>query len=186
MILLLVPASFARDAAGAFGVAAPRTERFDAKLAKADAAKAAAMLLPNGGSCRDYEGKNRFTRAPLPFVAIPTTCGTGSEVTWVAVITDPDRSWKMSLKGDGMFPDWALVDADLIATLPASLVAWTGLDALTHALEATTCRAANPASDALAEKAISLLLRYLRRAVADVAGDAEAREAPNSVGAVTS
>lgn len=142
-----------------------------------DAAKAAAMLLANGGSCRDYEGRNRFTRQPLPFVAVPTTCGTGSEVTWVSVITDPDRSWKMSLKGDGMFPNWALVDADLIATLPVSLVAWTGLDALTHALEATTCRAANPASDALAEKAISLLLRYLRRAVADIAGDAEAREA---------
>ena len=62
-------------------------------------------------------------------------------------------------------------------TLPGRLVAWTGADALTHAVEATTCRLANPVSDALAEKAVALLLRYLRRAAADIAGDAEAREA---------
>jgi alcohol dehydrogenase len=141
-----------------------------------DAAKAAAMLIANGGRCEDFEGRNRFTQKPLPFVAVPTTCGTGSEVTWVAVISHQERLWKMSLKGDGMFPDWALVDADLLATLPPSLVAWTGLDALTHALEATTCRAANPASDALAARAIGLVFRHLQRAVADIAGDAEARE----------
>ena len=141
-----------------------------------DAAKAAAMLIANGGTCEDYEGRNKFTRKPLPFVAIPTTCGTGSEVTWVSVITHQERLWKMSVKGDGMFPDWALVDADLLKTLPASLVAWTGLDTLTHALEATTCRAANPASDALAARAIHLIFRHLQRAVADISGDAEARE----------
>ncbi len=141
-----------------------------------DAAKAAAMLIANGGGCEDYEGRNTFTRKPLPFIAIPTTCGTGSEVTWVSVITHQERLWKMSLKGDGMFPDWALVDADLLKTLPPSLVAWTGLDTLTHALEATTCRAANPASDALAARAIQLVFRHLQRATADIAGDAEARE----------
>jgi alcohol dehydrogenase len=140
-----------------------------------DAAKAAAMLAANGGSITDYEGRDRFAQKPLPFLAVPTTCGTGSEVTWVAVITHPERLWKMSVKGEGMFPDWAFVDADLVATLPPRFVAWTGMDALTHALEATTGRAANPASDALALRAIALLFRYLRRAFEDVSGDAEAR-----------
>lgn len=141
-----------------------------------DAAKAIAMLVPNGGRCEDYEGKNRAAKASLPFVAIPTTCGTGSEVTWVSVLTHPERLWKMSVKGDSMYPDWALVDADLLKTLPPSFVAWTGLDALTHALEAVTGKAANPASDALAFRAISLLFRYLKRAVEDIGKDAEARE----------
>ncbi len=142
-----------------------------------DAAKAAAMLVPNSGSIAAYEGRERFSAAPLPFLAVPTTCGTGSEVTWVAVITQPERLWKMSVKGERMFPRWAIVDADLLATLPPRYVAWTGLDALTHALEATTGRAANPASDALALRAVALLFRHLRRAVEDPAGDAEARAA---------
>ncbi len=141
-----------------------------------DAAKAASMLATNVGSCVAYEGRNRFAERPLPFIAVPTTCGTGSEVTWVSVITVPERRAKISVKGEGMFPRYALVDADLLSTLPANLVAWTALDALTHALEATTGACANPASDALAERAIELLFRYLRRAARDVAGDAEARE----------
>lgn len=142
-----------------------------------DAAKAAAMLCRNEFRIAQYEGKNRYAKAPLPMVAIPTTCGTGSEVTWVSVLSQPTTRSKISIKGESMFPDQALVDADLIATLPPSLVAWTGLDALTHALEATTCTASNPVSDALAEKAIALLLRFLPRAVADVAGDSQARQA---------
>jgi alcohol dehydrogenase class IV len=142
-----------------------------------DAAKAAAMLATNDVGVEHLEGKNRYTRRPLPMVAIPTTCGTGSEVTWVAVLTHEPTRAKISVKGETMFPDQALVDADLIRTLPAAMVAATGFDALTHALEATTCRAANPVSDALAEKAIALLFRYLARAAEDVAGDAEAREA---------
>jgi alcohol dehydrogenase len=142
-----------------------------------DPPKAAAMVIANGGSAADYEGPNRFTEKPLPFIAVPTTCGTGSEVTWVSVLTVEERHAKISVKGDGMYPDWAVVDADLIRTLPGRLVAWTGADALTHAVEAATCRLANPVSDALAEKAIALLLKYLRRAAANIAEDAEAREA---------
>lgn len=142
-----------------------------------DAAKAAAMVIPNGGSCAEYEGRNRYRETPLPFLAIPTTCGTGSEVTWVSVITVEERQAKISVKGETMFPAWAVVDSDLLRTLPAKLVAWTGVDALTHALEAATCRLANPISDTLATQAVALLLRHLRRAVADIAGDAEAREA---------
>lgn len=142
-----------------------------------DAAKAAAMLIPNSGSAVQYEGRNRYEHEPLPFLAVPTTCGTGSEVTWVSVLTVEERQAKISVKGETMYPAWALVDCELLRTLPGHLVAWTGADALTHAVEAFTCRLANPISDALASTAVSLLLRYLRRAAADVAGDAEAREA---------
>lgn len=142
-----------------------------------DAAKAAAMVIPNGGPTAGYEGRDRYEIQPLPFVAVPTTCGTGSEVTWVSVLTVEERQAKISVKGETMYPDWAVVDADLLRTLPARQVAWTGVDALTHSVEAATCRLANPVSDALAATAVSLLFRYLRRAVADIAGDAEAREA---------
>lgn len=142
-----------------------------------DAAKAAAMLATNEGRAEHFEGRGRYAHPPLPFVAIPTTCGTGSEVTWVSVLTNEPTQTKISIKGESMFPSMALVDADLLRTLPARLVASTGMDALTHALEATTCRVSNLVSDALAEKAITLLLRYLPRATNDVAGDAEAREA---------
>lgn len=142
-----------------------------------DAAKAAAMVIPNGGSSAGYEGRNVYPETPLPFLAIPTTCGTGSEVTWVSVLSVPEKQAKISVKGETMFPAWAFVDADLVRTLPPRLVAWTGVDALTHALEAYTCRESNPVSDALAATAAGLLLRHLRRAVEDIAGDGEAREA---------
>src|SRR6185295_1080607 len=141
-----------------------------------DAAKAAAMVMANGGSAEDYEGLDRYEKPPLPFIAVPSTCGTGSEVSWVSVLTVEERQAKISVKGETMFPAWALVDCDLLRTLPGHLVTWTGADALTHAVEAFTCRLANPISDALATAAVSLLLRYLRRAADDVAGDAEARE----------
>ena len=143
-----------------------------------DAAKAAAMVMANGyAPVAGYEGRDRYSEKPLPFIAIPTTCGTGSEVTWVSVLTVEERHAKISVKGETMFPDWAIVDADLLRTLPGRLVAWTGADALTHAVEAVTCKVANPVSDALATTAVSLLLRYLRRAAAHVDEDAEAREA---------
>jgi alcohol dehydrogenase len=142
-----------------------------------DAAKAAAMLLTNPGGCEAYEGPNRFSARPAPFIAIPTSCGTGSEVTWVSVITREDQKRKISVKGDGMFPDHALVDPDTLRTLPPQLVAWTGADALTHAIEACVCTEANPASDALAEAACRLIFGHLGRAVTDIEGDAEARKA---------
>lgn len=142
-----------------------------------DAAKAAAMLARNPGRAEDYEGRNRFSAAPLPFIALPTTCGTGSEVTWVSVLTHAASRRKLSVKGEKMFPDFALVDPDLLATLPPRLVAWTGLDALTHALEATTCTRANPVSDALAAAAIRLLLEHLEHAAMAPATEAAARAA---------
>jgi alcohol dehydrogenase class IV len=142
-----------------------------------DTAKAAAMVMANGGSVADYEGLNRYEMPPVPFIAVPTTCGTGSEVTWVSVLTVEERQAKISVKGETMFPAWAFVDGELLRTLPGRLVTWTGADALTHAVEAFTCRLANPISDALASAAVALLFRYLRRAAADIADDAEAREA---------
>ena len=142
-----------------------------------DAAKAAAMLATNSQRIEQYEGRDRYTERPKPFLAIPTTCGTGSEVTWVSVLThEPTRS-KISVKGETMFPDQALVDADLLKTLPPNMVAWTGVDALTHAVECVTCLAANSVSDALAIQAIGLLFQYLPRAVAAIESDTEAREA---------
>lgn len=142
-----------------------------------DAGKAAAMLATNELKIEQYEGKDRYANPPLPFIAIPTTCGTGSEVTWVSVLSHQATRSKISIKGESMFPDQALVDADLLTTLPPRLVAWTALDALTHSIEATISTAANPVSDALAEKAIALIFRYLHQAAADIVGDFEAREA---------
>jgi alcohol dehydrogenase len=141
-----------------------------------DAAKAVAMLAANEGSIEDYVGRGRYAHPPRPFVAIPTTCGTGSEVTWVSVVTQPARSAKLSIKGETMFPDHALVDPDALATLPARVVAWTAVDALTHAVEAYTCSVSNPATDALAEQAVRLVFAHLREAWVDVAGRPAARE----------
>jgi len=132
-----------------------------------DAAKAAAMLATNGGRATDYVGRRVFAEEPLPFVAIPTTCGTGSEVTWVSVLTDLEQQTKISIKGPAMFPTVALVDSEFLASLPNHLLASTALDALTHAIEATTSSCRNPVSDALAEKAVVLLLQNLMRAFGD-------------------
>lgn len=126
-----------------------------------DAGKAVAMLLANDGSIMDFVGKNRFMNPARPFIAVPTTCGTGSEVTWVSVLSEPESGTKWSVKGDKMFPLAAFVDADVLATLPPSLIASTGMDAMTHAIEAFIARQANPASDALALQAIRLLVQFL-------------------------
>lgn len=126
-----------------------------------DAAKAIAMLLTNDGSIAQYEGRNRFSNPSAPFIAVPTTCGTGSEVTWVSVVSVPSTGSKISVKGDGMFPKAAFVDADVLATLPTPLIASTGMDAMTHAIEAFISRVNNPASDALALQAIRLLIQHL-------------------------
>ena len=142
-----------------------------------DAAKGVALLLSNPGSIRDYEGKIRFRTPATPLVAIPTTCGTGSEVTWVSVLTDSEQRRKISVKGDGLFPDWALVDPDVLVSLPAGLVAATGMDAMTHAIEAFIGRASNPVSDELAIRAVTLLLEHLEAAAADIGANADARDA---------
>ena len=133
-----------------------------------DVAKAAGIVLANGGGIRDYEGNPAaITADSPPFVCIPTTCGTGAEVTPFAVITDHARSWKMSIASPRAIPAVAIVDPALYLGLPPALIAATGMDALTHAIESYTNRLAQPFSDALDLQAIRLIGRSLRPAVAN-------------------
>jgi len=141
-----------------------------------DAAKAIALLATNPGNIEDYEGKGKYKSPPLDVLAIPTTCGTGSEVTWVSVVTHTERMFKMSIKGPHMFPAVALVDPDLLVTLPPSLVASTGMDALTHAIEAYTVKPATYFTDIYAREALQLIFSSLERAYEDIKTDKEARE----------
>lgn len=141
-----------------------------------DAAKGVALLATNPGHIEDYEGRAKYRIAPLPVIAIPTTCGTGSEVTWVAVITHKERKFKMSIKGPLMFPAVALVDPDLLSTLPRPLVAATALDALTHAVEAYTAKPATFMTDVWARESFGLVFRFIQDASRDIEGNREARE----------
>ncbi|MFW6129353.1 MAG: iron-containing alcohol dehydrogenase [Candidatus Aminicenantaceae bacterium] len=141
-----------------------------------DAAKAIALLAKNKGKIENYEGKEKYDSPPLPFVAVPTTCGTGSEVTWVSVITHTERRFKMSIKGPDMFPELAVIDPDLLVSLPKNLIASTGLDALTHAVEAYTVKPATIFTDIFALKAISLIFDSLEKAYNDIKENKEARE----------
>lgn len=141
-----------------------------------DAAKAIALLGTNPGNIEDYEGRRKYRTSPLPVVAIPTTCGTGSEVTWVAVITHSVRRFKMSIKGPEMYPVIALVDPDVLLTLPPRLIAATGMDALVHAVEAFTVKPANPITDTLAEESLRLIFASLEPAYQYIQGDRTARE----------
>jgi alcohol dehydrogenase len=132
-----------------------------------DTAKAAAALATNGGRVKDWEDPRLLEKPPLPLIAVPTTAGTGSEVTWVAVITDEENHYKMSLLDPAIAPDVAILDPDLTLSLPAATTAATGMDALIHAIEAYTCKVANPVSDVLAIRAIELVAGALPAAVDD-------------------
>lgn len=131
-----------------------------------DAAKGVGLLLSHGRTLRDYEGLGRVPGPIKPVIAIPTTAGTGSEVTFWAVITDTQRKLKMSIGSSHIAPVAALVDPELTLSLPPSLTAFTGMDALTHAIEALTARVSNPVTDALAIAAIELISGHLRQATA--------------------
>jgi len=141
-----------------------------------DAGKALALLGTNDGNIEAYEGREKYKQDPLPFLAIPTTCGTGSEVTWVAVITDVNRKFKMSIKGPKMYPAVSIVDPDLIKTLPPSIIASTGLDALTHAVEAYLSKPATLITDNHALKAVQLILGAVEGAYTDIQNHHEHRE----------
>ncbi|WP_278928994.1 iron-containing alcohol dehydrogenase [Pseudomonas qingdaonensis] len=140
-----------------------------------DAAKAISVLLTHDGKVEDYEGAFTLKVPVLPIVAIPTTAGTGSEVTFFSVITDTRRQFKMSILDYRIGPVLALLDSDITATLPPHIAAATGMDALTHAIEAYTGKPANPISDGLALHAIRLIAQYLKPAVQEP-DNREARE----------
>lgn len=140
-----------------------------------DLAKAAAGIATNDGRPQDWLAPRTFPTAPLPLIAIPTTAGTGSEVTRSAVINDTERAIKISLRDAQIAPVIGLVDPELTLGLPPALTASTGMDALTHAVEAYTCRQATPVTDALALHAMALIAANLERAVAD-GSDRDARE----------
>ncbi|MDR0596688.1 MAG: iron-containing alcohol dehydrogenase [Clostridiales Family XIII bacterium] len=130
-----------------------------------DTAKGVGVLLTHGGTIRDYEGLDAVTKPITDLIAIPTTVGTGSEVTFWSVITDTDRHFKMSLGSPLVAPKLALVDPLLVATLPPAVVASTGMDALTHAIEGYTCTLSEPITDACAIYAIKMIGDNIKDAV---------------------
>lgn len=132
-----------------------------------DVAKAVGVLANYGGSITQYEGNFKVPGPIVPMIAIPTTAGTGSEVTASAVITDESRNYKLSVFNYELLPRYALLDPALIMTAPASIAASCGVDALIHAMEAYISTKATPFSDAMAEKAMELIGANLRRFVAN-------------------
>jgi alcohol dehydrogenase len=129
-----------------------------------DTAKGAGVLMSNGGRIHDYEGLGKVEKPICDLIAIPTTVGTGSEVTFWSVITDTVRHFKMSVGSPLIAPKLALVDPDLVLTLPPSIIASTGMDALTHAIEGYTCTLAEPITDACGIYAIKLITENIREA----------------------
>lgn len=140
-----------------------------------DTAKAMAVLARHGGEMRDYKVPAPV-HSGLPVIAIPTTAGTGSEVTRAAVITDTANDEKMLCMGLGLVPEAALVDFELTLSMPRRLTADTGLDSLCHAIEAYVSRRANPFTDAVALTAMGAISRHIRTAC-DEPDNRAAREA---------
>jgi choline dehydrogenase len=134
-----------------------------------DTAKSIGVVVEHGGSILDYEwGRDPIERRVPPLVAIPTTAGTGSEVTLWAVITDHDRQIKFNVGGTPLIgPHVALIDPELMLGLPPAVTAATGMDALSHAIECYTCDYHQPFNDAVALLAIELVGRWLRTAVSE-------------------
>jgi len=140
-----------------------------------DCGKGIGIVVSNGGSIKDYEGIDRSTKPMPPFIAINTTAGTASEMTRFCIITDTSRKVKMAIVDWRVTPTVAINDPLLMAGMPPSLTAATGMDALTHAVEAYVSTAATPVTDACALKAIELVSQNLRAAVAN-GGDMIARD----------
>ncbi len=132
-----------------------------------DTAKGISVLASNGGKMRDYKVPNEIPKAGPPIIAIPTTAGTGSEVTRFTVVTDTETDEKMLIAGLACCPLAAIVDYELTLSMPYRLTADTGIDSLTHAIEAYVSRRANPYSDGLARQAMGLIARNIRTACAE-------------------
>lgn len=147
-----------------------------------DAAKAIAAMATNPGRIQDYARPKMLASPPLNLIAIPTTAGTGSEATPVAVITDVERHWKVVIASSMIFPQVALVDPLLTLSMPRTVTAGTGIDALCHAIESYTSLKAQPMTDLMALSAVELLSHNLARAWSNP-GDVSARTA-NMLGAL--
>ena len=132
-----------------------------------DVAKAVAVLTTYGGNIVDYEGAGKVMGPVVPMIAIPTTAGTGSEVTAFSVITDHSRNYKLTVVSNYLLPAYVILDPDLIATVPANTAAACGIDAMVHALEAYISKAASPFSDIFAREALRLIGGSIRDYVAD-------------------
>lgn len=132
-----------------------------------DCAKAIGMVISNGGKIHDYEGVDKGHNEMIPLMAINTTAGTASEITRFCIITDSVRKVKMAIVDWRVTPQVSINDPSLMIGMPPSLTAATGMDALTHAIEAYVSTAANPLTDAAALKAITMITQYLPKAVAN-------------------
>jgi alcohol dehydrogenase len=141
-----------------------------------DCGKGIALVTKNGGKIEDYEGLNQSKSPQTPLIAVNTTAGTASEMTRFCIITDEARHVKMAIVDKNVTPLLSVNDSILMMDKPASLTAATGMDALTHAVEAYVSTAATPMTDALALEAIRLIQANLRTAV-EHGDDEEAREA---------
>jgi alcohol dehydrogenase len=140
-----------------------------------DTAKAAAILITNEGIAEQFVGLNRVEVPGTPTIMIPTTAGSGSEVTFTAVFTNRETGVKGGINSPYLFPDRAILDPELTVPLPPDVTAFTGMDALTHAIESVTGRASTVFTEALALRAVNLIAGNLRRAVFH-GYDVEARE----------
>lgn len=140
-----------------------------------DCCKGIGLVVSNGGRIHDYEGVDKSTKSMPPYLAVNTTAGTASEITRFCIITDSSRKVKMAIVDWRITPSVAINDPILMVGMPPALTAATGMDALTHAVEAYVSTGATPLTDACAEKAIKLVSENLRRAVAN-GSDIHARE----------
>ncbi|WP_434510638.1 iron-containing alcohol dehydrogenase [Desulfitobacterium sp. AusDCA] len=140
-----------------------------------DCAKGIGLVAGNGGKIHDFEGVDKSEKPMVPMIAINTTAGTASEMTRFCIITDSSRHIKMAIVDWHTTPNVSINDPLLMMGMPASLTAATGMDALTHAVEAYVSTAATPVTDSAALMAIKLISKYLRRAVAN-GSDFEARD----------
>jgi alcohol dehydrogenase len=140
-----------------------------------DCGKGVGLVVANGGKIHDFEGVDKSTKPMPPYLAVNTTAGTASEMTRFCIITDLSRHVKMAIVDWRVTPGIAVDDPMLMVGMPPALTAATGMDALTHAVEAYVSTIANPMTDSAAEKAIELIAKYLRPAVAN-GQDIEARE----------
>ncbi len=131
-----------------------------------DVAKAVSILLTNGGKAEDYLGLGRISKPGVPKIMIPTTAGTGAEVTFTAVFLNEKTRSKAGMNGDPLYPEAAILDPSLTVSLPPHVTAFTGIDALTHAIEAYVSIQAHTLSDLYAQKAIILIADNLAMAYA--------------------